>query len=397
MTSTKAPQARSKTGYLGKITESASQRRAGDDRIAKFLLQSAARELYPAGRIRVCMRGVVPGRDDVEVWHSLARKRAYYQGLMRCNMVWVCPVCASKITERRRVELARLLSVRDELIVLDKGGCPRTISAPRYYLSLATFTLAHCKGEALRDVLARLKLAYRRVWSGRWAVAWKKLHRVVGMIRAIEPTYGEHGWHPHIHLLLIRDSANTQGSIAAMDLDLTLRWAEMVAAGGGEASLTHGVCFSGDEGKAADYPNKMGQQVEAAIRRWDVVSELTKYPVKKGRVKSRTMWDLLADYVGGDVHAGELWIEGVGAMRGTAHLYAERGLWKALGASDRSMSDEILAGEDMRASDTVLARLSLDDWRLVVAKSRRGELLEIASAGDPVLVDRFIEELRTTG
>lgn len=388
-----APQARD-SGYLSSIAESASQTSNGEDRIARFALQAAARELAPASRVRSCLRAIVPGRDSVEIWHSPTRRRAYYVNLITCNRVWVCPVCASKITERRRVELARLLGVRDALEIPAEKGRTKTVMVPRYYLALVTFTISHKEGESLSVVLARLKRAYHKLWSGRWPAAWKSKHRVIGTIRSIEVTHGINGWHPHVHLLLVRDSANTQGSVADMDIDLTLRWQDVVEAVGGNVSLDHGVNLEAADDKGTEYISKMGQQVDAAIKRWDVVAELTKYPAKRGREASRTMWDLLVDYIGGDVRAGELWIEGVAALHGTAHLMASPGLWKALQAPDSVGDDKAMAEESREASDAILASLTVDEWRAVVRKNRRGELLEVASAGDPDKVAEFLRELK---
>lgn len=388
-----APQARD-SGYLGSIVKSASRNTSGDEKIARFALQAAARELAPTSQVRNCLRAIVPGRDCVEIWHSPTRQRAYYVNLVTCNRVWVCPVCASKITERRRVELAHRLGVRDELEIPAEKGRTKTVMVPRYYLALVTFTISHKSSESLTVVLDRLKRAYKKHWGGRWPAAWKARHRVVGTLRAIEVTHGKNGWHPHIHLLLIRDSANTQGSVAEMDLDLTLRWQDMAAAVGGSASLDRGVTLSAADDKATEYLGKMGQQVDAAIKRWDVVSELTKYPAKRGREASRTMWDLLADYIGGDVAAGELWIEGVEALRGTAHLMASPGLWKTIQAPDSVGDDAEMAQKQREASDAILASLTVDEWRTVALKGRRGELLEVASAGDPERVFAFIRDLR---
>lgn len=390
---TKAPQARTEFGYLGSITNNASRINNGEERIARFALQAAARELAPAGRVRICLRAIVPGRESVEIWHSSARSRAYYKNLMTCGSVWVCPVCAAKISERRRVELARVLGVRDLLVVPAAGGGERMVTVPRYHLAMATFTLSHKKGETLAAVLARLQSAYRRMWSGRWPQAWQKLHRVVGTLRALEVTYGENGWHPHIHLLLIRDSANTPGSVRDMDIELTLRWLDVVTSVGGEASAQRGMVLSAADDKAGEYLGKMGHQVDAAIRRWGVVDELTKYPVKKGRAESRTLWDLLADYIGGDVRAGELWIEAQAALRGVMFLRPSNGLWKALQAPESVGDDTEMAQELQSPSDAILSSLTIDQWRTVVRKNSRGELLEVASEGDPEKVKKFLSGL----
>jgi len=391
---TKAPQAGAKHLYLGSIAKSASRRENGEERIARFALQSAARELAPANRVRSCLRAIVPGRDCVELWHSPTRQKAYYVNLITCNRVWVCPVCAAKITERRRMELARSLGIRDDLWIPDGEGGEAHITVPRYHLAMATFTISHAKGERLVDVLGRLKRAYKKMWGGRRAQNFKSSYRVIGTIRAIEPTHGDHGWHPHIHLLLVRDTWNTQEAVLDMYMTLDLQWFDACESVGAETSLQHGLTLSAADQKAAEYIGKMGQQVDDAIRRWDSLSELTKYPVKHGRGSARTLWDLLADYMGGDVAAGELWIEGIEALRGTAHLMTSPGLWKALGTSESIGDDAEMAQDEKNASDAILASLTVDQWRLVVRKNRRGELLEVANAGDPDRVAEFLRGLK---
>jgi hypothetical protein len=357
------------------------------------MLQAAARELAPTSRVRGCLRAIIPGKNEVEVWHNPDGKRAFYRNLITCNRVWVCPVCASKITERRRVELDRVLNATYRLQVLDVVGQSKVIIARRFYLAMATLTIAHHQGESLRVVLGKILNAYHRTWSGRWATAYKKQYRVIGMIRALEVTHGRNGWHPHIHILLIRDSANTESSIANLDLDLTLRWSDQVRAIGGVASDKHGVCVQAGDHKNLDYISKMGQQVAAAIERWGLTSEITKYPTKRGRDGNRTTWDLLADYASGDVGAGELWIESVAALKGKAHLNYSRGLWKTLQIPEQAGDDDIMAQEQSEPGDLILARLNLEQWNLVIRHDQRGQLLEIAARGDESAVMEFIGRL----
>jgi hypothetical protein len=102
---------------------------------------------------------------------------------------------------------------------------------------------------------------------------------------------------------------------------------------------------------------------------------------------------LLADFIGGDVRAGELWIEAQAALRGTMFLRPSNGLWKALQAPETVGDDNEMAQEQQNASDAILARLTVDEWRLVVRKNRRGELLEVASAGDSDMVAKFLANL----
>lgn len=57
------------------------------------------------GRYRVTKCFRVMFKKNVAVNYSPKVKRAHYGNLVICGGVWVCPICAAKITERRRAEL----------------------------------------------------------------------------------------------------------------------------------------------------------------------------------------------------------------------------------------------------------------------------------------------------
>jgi hypothetical protein len=339
------------------------------------------------------MTSIVPGRDGVDVWHSPARQKAYYRGLARCGMIWLCPLCASTITERRRIELDKLLSPTEEIHILNGDKVERIITQRKYHVGLATFTIGHRRSVSLQDTLSRLLLAYKKTFGGRWASAFKNSHRIIGTIRALEITYGENGWHPHIHTLLVRDSANTPSSTADIELDLMFRWDDATSAVGARADKIHGVDYRAGDTNAIEYISKMGQQVIGSAAKWSVVSELVKYPVKRGRKGNVTLWDLLAEYMAGDVRSGELWIEAQSCLKGKRHMVASRGLYDALGTSDEALADETMADEPIAQSDTLLARLTVNEWRTVIRKNMRGQLLAIAGFGDQRALYDFLEGL----
>ena len=76
-----------------------------DHRLLKWALQAEARAILPNERIAHCLRQVVPIAAGVEVFHSTEHQVAFYSGLFVCGSVWMCPLCAAKISERRRDEL----------------------------------------------------------------------------------------------------------------------------------------------------------------------------------------------------------------------------------------------------------------------------------------------------
>jgi hypothetical protein len=92
-------------------------------------------------------------------------------------------VCAQRRAHVRAAELERLMDA-------DRDG--------RW--QMLTLTLEHRQGESLRGVFDRLMLAWRSVRSHR-SVRGIIAERVTASIRATEVTWGQNGWHPHIHLL----------------------------------------------------------------------------------------------------------------------------------------------------------------------------------------------------
>src|SRR5260370_40243977 len=74
-----------------------------DRRSVKWQLQRTAQALLPNERVAFCMRRIQA--TTVDVLYSPSRQSAHYRGLMVCGSIWVCPICAAKISERRRIEL----------------------------------------------------------------------------------------------------------------------------------------------------------------------------------------------------------------------------------------------------------------------------------------------------
>ena len=81
-----------------------------EQRLLKLALQAEARYILPDERVAHCLRQVNPMAAGVEVLHSLEHQVAHYKSLIICGSVWMCPLCAAKISERRREELERAIS-----------------------------------------------------------------------------------------------------------------------------------------------------------------------------------------------------------------------------------------------------------------------------------------------
>lgn len=340
--------------------------------VYRYYLQSLARELLPDERTADCLRGPVPGAPGVFVMHSPQVKSAHYKNLLVCARVWLCAVCSSKITERRRQELTH--------------GVERS----EYSVLLLTYTLRHNADDDLRELLKAILAAYRRIKSGK---AWKTMTRNVGLVgdvRALEVTHGDNGWHPHIHVLTLIERDLPPDTLEYLENTLKRRWGAILAGLGHDASWHAGVDVRTAKSDIAEYILKYGRLPQKTG--WTVEHEITKQPTKKGRHAGRTPMQLLSDYGDGDKLAGELFVEYSVAFKGRHQLQWSRGLRELLGMNETEKTDEELANEETEPA-SILAILTRKDWQVIVGNDARAELLDIAATGDEFALADFLATL----
>ena len=332
----------------------------------RYRLQAYARDLLPVERVAMCHRIPRPGMD-VSVLYAPAHHSSHYGGLMVCGSLWQCPVCAAKITERRRLELQQAVAA------WQAGGG---------YVALASLTLSHDHADNLRDVLARLSRAYRLLRASRWWRDWSAALGLVGYVRSLEVTWGAAtGWHPHYHVLFFVPLLPHYELWDA----LKRQWVGVVTAAGGYATYAAGCDVRYADGAVARYVSK-----------WGVEHELAKGPVKLGRQGRSSPLALLAAYADGDADAGRRWLLYATGMHGQRQLLWSRGLRARLGLADEC-SDEDLAVAQVDEVAVILASLTPRQWRLVVAQDARGDLLAVARTGDPRIVESFLLDLGIYG
>ena len=348
-------------------------------RLNRWALQSAARVLMPNERVSWCLRR--PGFDpetrrhypDVWVMYAEEMKRAHYKHLTVCGSVWMCPLCAAKISERRRVELSQAIENSD------------------FFFALVSETLQHSYEDKLKDSLDALMHARKKLKAGR---AWQDFIRrfeIVGTISSLETTYGVNGHHPHDHTLLVARRPLDAGAVHDF---IFPRWLAALSERDRSASSERGIDVRTAQSDVADYVAKWGHEPKNPKRPmgWTIEHELTKSVSKMSRGdKGLTPLDLLQAFLGGDQRAGKLWKEYAGTFKGRHQLQWSRGLRELLGLGKLESDQEIAERADQPA--VLLARLSLHQWQVVLGNDARGELLEVASSGDVAQLQEFLHQI----
>ena len=325
-------------------------------RLFRFALQLSAREILPDFRVSKCLRQPVPGRAVCV--HRREDFETYYSGLQTCGLVWVCPVCAARISERRRVDL---------LAALD--------SAKRQGLhrSLLTLTVPHYASTDVFHLLGMVRYLTERFWSGR-SRASLDIPGYVGQARALEVTRGENGWHPHPHILLFTSEPALPAYEALYD-----RWTALVEDSGLGTPNRHALSLQ-DGTYAAQYAGK-----------WGLAEELTKAHTKQARAGGRTPWAILADHYGGDHLSGKLFREYAKAFKGYRQLFFSRNLRELLELGLEKTDEELAA--TVSAEDHFWP-IAFKQWAFIVKHNLRGQVLEVFREGG---LDELTDLLRCYG
>lgn len=285
----------------------------GLQRVHDFLLQDQSVKLLPKERVRFCRRHRIDKNKQRSVMYNENRKKAHYGNVQICGSIWTCPVCAKQISEKRRTEL--------------KQGLNTWKSAHSRSVYLLTLTFSHSQNQPLKILLDGLRKAMKRFYeTTRVQAIFKKL-AVLYKIKGLEVTYGQNGWHPHHHILLLVDHHDLR--FKDYTKELTELWIKACVKSGLNApSMQHGL----------DLRN--GYYAEQYVSKWGLEDEITKGHIKKGRNGGFTPFDLLnLSIEDKEIYCrkpSKLFQEFAIAMKGARQLEWGRGLKTFLGIEEKT-------------------------------------------------------------
>ena len=336
---------------LGPVRNSRTQR------AYRYVLKSVANELLPRYRVYRCHCWRVPD-SPLQVLKAKESCRAYYVGLQVCASVWHCPICASKISERRRVELRE---------AMDKA---QTLGLSAYLLTL---TVPHGLGDDINRMLDQMMQAWRSFTTHRAGKSALASIGRRGFVRALEVTHGKNGFHPHFHVLLFLENPPTPEEAQKI---LSPVWqAACERVGLPRPSEDHG-CRVDNGSKAASYVAKGS---------WGLDAEMTKGHLKRSKSKEgRTPTDFLSDYLLGDEQAGKLFQVYAKAFHGRRQLYWSNGL-RALLGMQKSLTDEEAAEHQEHPSEVILSDITLTQWKAILATGSEAHILDLAEENPAAL------------
>lgn len=321
-------------------------------RTERYACQSVAKKALPNERVGICLRNRILKRgedkyEDIKVWQHRKTHKAFYSGLAVCGSVWTCPVCAVKISERRRMEIKQAFEMHKQ-----EGG----------KIALLTLTFSHQKNDRLSDLMHSFGQATQKLFRGKAFDEIRNEMDLLGRIRVYEVTYGFNGFHPHTHIALFYKND--------ADLDLIKKrmyklWEKACLKVGLVTSQKHGLDLQ-DGQEAEAYISKHGN--------WSLEQELSKSHIKKAKTDSMTPFDFLREYFKNeDEKYLKLFKEYAECFKGKRQIQWSPGLKKRFVVDEKS--DDELAKEKIEEAD-VLGMINYQDWRLILKSESRSKLLD---------------------
>lgn len=352
----------------------AKERRYTLARTAQALLYDPTKPAEAQKRVCWCCRSIRNRSELVTVFRAEGGTSARFSGLSTCGSVWHCPVCAAKITEQRRKELDLAVTAW-----IKHGG----------RVELLTLTFPHESDMALSELLPKFAKALQSFKNSK---GYKRISADAGRagnIRSLETTWGENGWHPHVHELVFMT-----GDISDADVDaLSGIWAKCLIKSGLArsadlsnmlAAVGHGTHARGcialtlQDGKyAAEYIAKFGHDSA-----WGASAEMTKPHSKLGTVGQfggtdhYTPFQLLAWAESGDDRAAALFREFAEAFEGKRMLSWSPKLRLLLNGCENELTDgEIAEHDDPIPGEARVGDLTKDQFAVLIGRNRIGEFI----------------------
>jgi len=320
------------------------------------------------------MHRICDGVGTVTGIHVPATGSGVIAGVVRCRSAWVCPICASQITETRRRELADALATwRDRF-----DG--RVV--------MCTYTFQHHALMPLRGMIERLNTAFRAMKQGGAYGRLLKRYGIAGSVAAREVKHSQiNGWHPHIHELLF---AAKDADVGALECELRHAW-EVAAAAVGLTMNQHGFKLDDCDQRIADYVAKWGHEPA-----WTEAEEISKGYVKVRGTTQRdpeghyTPFQLLRFAHEGDTDAAALFVEYAHATYRRAQIRWKKGFRQFLGLVEEKTDDQAIEEHEELGQVMVCLNASTE-WPIIVGNDAVGELVAVLAMGDMQALCAFLE------
>jgi hypothetical protein len=246
---------------------------------------------------------------------------------------------------------------------------------------MVTLTVSHGRHDDLGALLAALRRAFRSMTGSRRYKALFEDYGVAHTVRGLEVTWGyDNGWHPHLHILLFMVP---ELNIDSMEDEIFAMWSAAAGRVGLVIDRKHGVKLQATTGAIGDYVSKYGKG------KWSAADELARANSKRGRGDRFAPFDLLRQVAfSRESQFADLFVEYARVFKGQRHLVFSKNLRAAASLLDKT--DEQIVDE-LHEDAVLLALLGEREWAAVRGLGLRGQVLEVARAGDKAVLGDYVD------
>ena len=282
---------------------------------------------------------------------------AGFGGLVSCGSVWVCAVCASKVMQRRALEI----------------GCAVAAAHSRGLgVVFETLTLRHFAHQRLVPLWDCVGHSWNRVTAGKGWTSDVAEFGIVGFVKTVETTVGRNGWHPHVHALIFGHELDAS-NVDELGERTWRRWASGAKSRGLDAPQPQasdwqfvGGDLSGT--KLGKYLAGITIDKEATAGALGMELTQTQSKVARFRHSTITQWELLDSAIDGEVDALRLWGEFERGSKGRRQISWSKDLRALLGLDVVEKSDEDIAAEELGSRDDSVVCITPEGWSRLVAR-----------------------------
>lgn len=278
-------------------------------------------------------------------------------GVFRCNSAWLCPSCAPSQTLDRQERVKNAVTA-----LYGQDGTA----------VMVTLTVQHRAGDRLADLKRIVQTAGRKARQGApWARIQKRAG-VVGVLVAPEVTHGRHGWHFHLHLLVLCLAQSNSTAAEAGEL-LVRRYIQYVEAEGGSAQRL------GQDVQVATSPENAAEYVAKGLA-WELAGRSGKV---SRSAKGRTPFEIAASGVAGDARDYALWREYAAAMAGTRSCVITKAMAERLGIEPAEDDAQDEGEQQLEAEGAEVGALPARTWNGLMRLGQAAALVRKVEADQP--------------
>lgn len=339
-------------------------------------LRKILRKVAPIGddgyaklpRVAECRTRRRPTEDVVKVQTEWVTGKARYTNLVTCDSIQ-CPICAARRAEQEGRVMLRLMAD-----AIDLG----------YTLQLWTFTLQHQWHQPLAATHDALMAAFKAFQQGRAWQDFQRTHELLPMVRRLEVTRGDNGWHPHLHIVVMGKFKSPVGGGDGIAAWVDARWGRCLTRVG--ATGVSGIRADVREGNsyAAEYVAKWHKL--PSEDRWGAEDELTKASAKtRGGMTIFDLLDKVAetphDKAGYEALITEYYttMKGRRVFDGLSRLAAELG--HDLETLRAEATETMNADAQIDPLESDIVEIDRELWGPIVRLGLRGLALEVIGNG----------------